>query len=50
MPKLPELTEKQEELLEKGLKGVWVLGIGAVLILIAMVLLLSRITPSPLGG
>ena len=50
MPKLPELTEKQEEMLEKGLKASWVLGVGAVLILIAFVLLLSRITPTPWGS
>lgn len=50
MPKLPELTEKQEEMLEKGLKAAWVLGVGAVLILIAFVVLLARSTPTPLGG
>lgn len=50
MPKLPELTEKQEEMIEKGLRASWVLGIGAVLLLIAFVILLSKITPTPLGG
>ncbi len=49
MPKLPELTDKQEEMIEKGLRAVWVLGIGAVLLLIGFVILLSRITPPPLG-
>ncbi len=50
MPKLPELTEKQEEMLEKGLRAVWVLGVGAVFILIGFVILLYKITPHPLGG
>ena len=50
MPKLPELTDKQEEMIEKGLRASWVLGVGAVLVLIAFVLLLARFTPTPLGG
>jgi hypothetical protein len=50
MPKLPELTDKQEEMLEKGLKAVWVLGVGAVFILIGFVILLAKITPHPWGG
>ncbi|HEU5059015.1 MAG TPA: hypothetical protein VFU21_20925 [Kofleriaceae bacterium] len=49
MPKLPELTDKQEELIEKGLRASWVLGVGAVLILIAFVVLLAKMTPTPLG-
>ncbi len=50
MPKLPELTDKQEELLEKGLKAAWVMGVGAVFILIAFVVLLAKITPTPWGS
>lgn len=49
MPKL-ELTDKQEEMLEKGLKAVWVVGIGAVLVLIGFVILLARVTPPPWGS
>lgn len=49
MPKL-QLTDKQEELIEKGLRAVWVLGIGAVFILIGFVVLLARMTPTPWGS
>jgi hypothetical protein len=45
-----ELTDKQEELLHKALKGTWVLAIGAALTLVALVYLFSRGTPAPLGG
>ena len=44
-----QLTDKQEELLHKALKGTWVLAIGAALTLVAFVYLLARITPPPFG-
>lgn len=49
MPFKIKLTDKQEDLVEKGLRASWVLAIGAVLTLVALVYLLSRITPPPLG-
>ena len=48
-PKL-ELTDKQQDMIEKGLRNAWVLGLGGLLILVALVVLLSRVTPPPLGG
>jgi hypothetical protein len=44
-----KLTDKQEDLIEKGLRMSWVMGIGAVLLLIAFAFLLYKITPAPLG-
>jgi len=44
-----KLTDKQEDLIEKGLRMSWVMGIGAVLVLIAFAFLLYKITPAPLG-
>ena len=44
-----KLTDKQEDLIEKGLRMSWLMGIGAVLVLIAFAFLLYKITPAPLG-
>lgn len=44
-----KLTEKQEDLIEKGLRMSWVMGIGAVILLMAFAFLLYKITPAPLG-
>ena len=44
-----KLTDKQEDLIEKGLRMSWVMGIGAVILLIAFAMLLYKITPAPLG-
>lgn len=48
-PKVPQLKKQQLDLIDKGLRGVWVLAIGAALILIGFVYLLGRNTPPPLG-
>ena len=44
-----KLTDKQEDLIEKGLRMSWVMGIGAVVLLIAFAFLLYKLTPAPLG-
>lgn len=44
-----KLTDKQEDLIERGLRMSWVMGIGAVILLIAFAFLLYKITPAPLG-
>lgn len=44
-----KLTDKQEDLIEKGLRMSWVMGIGAVILLMAFAFLLYKITPAPLG-
>jgi hypothetical protein len=44
-----KLTDKQEDLVEKGLRMSWVMGIGAVLLLVAFAFLLYKLTPAPLG-
>ena len=44
-----KLTDKQEDLIEKGLRMSWVMGIGAVVLLVAFALLLYKLTPAPLG-
>jgi hypothetical protein len=44
-----ELTDKQQDLIEKGLRSAWVMGLGGVLLLVAFVLLLAKLTPTPLG-
>ncbi|HLU67963.1 MAG TPA: hypothetical protein VKZ63_16875 [Kofleriaceae bacterium] len=43
-PKL-ELNDKQLDLIDRGLRNAWVMGLGAVALLIGLVLLLSSITP-----
>lgn len=48
-PKVPQLKKQQLDLIDKSLKMVWVVAIGAALILVAFVVLLSRHTPPPLG-
>jgi hypothetical protein len=45
-----ELTNKQQDVIEKALRSAWLMGLGGLLILVALVVLLSRITPPPLGG
>jgi len=49
MPPKIELSDKQLDLIEKGLKQSWVLAIGAVSVLVAFVLLLMHLTPAQLG-
>ena len=44
MPLKLQLTDKQEDLVEKGLRMSWVMGIGGVLLLIAFVFLLYKLT------
>ena len=44
-----KLTDKQEDMIEKGLRMSWVMGIGAVVLLIAFAFLLYKLTPAPLG-
>jgi hypothetical protein len=44
-----ELTDKQQDLIEKGLRSAWVMGLGGVLLLVAFVLLMAKLTPTPLG-
>jgi len=48
-PKVPQLKKQQLDLIDKSLKMVWVVAIGAALVLVAYVLLLARNTPPPLG-
>ena len=44
----PQLSER-DKLIRKALDHAWVLGLGAVLFLIGLVLLLNHFTPHPLG-
>jgi len=48
-PKVPQLKKQQLDLIDKSLKMVWVLAIGAALVLVGFVVLLSQHTPPPLG-
>jgi hypothetical protein len=48
-PKVPQLKRQQLDLIDKGLRSIWVLAIGAALVLVGFVYLLSRDTPPPLG-
>lgn len=48
-PKAPQLSKQQLDLIDKGLRSVWVLAIGAALLLAGFVYLLGRNTPPPLG-
>ncbi len=48
-PKVPQLKKQQLDLIDKSLKMVWVVAIGAALVLVGFVLLLARNTPPPLG-
>lgn len=47
-PKI-ELSDKQLDMLEKGLQQAWVLAIGGALLLVGLVFLLFSITPEQLG-
>ena len=48
-PKVPQLKKQQLDMIDKSLRMVWVVAIGAVLVLIGFVLLLNRNTPPPMG-
>jgi hypothetical protein len=48
-PKVPQLKKQQLDLIDKGLRSVWIVAIGAAFVLIGFVYLLSRNTPPPLG-
>jgi hypothetical protein len=48
-PKVPQLKKQQLDLIDKSLKMVWVVAIGAALVLVVYVVLLARNTPPPLG-
>jgi hypothetical protein len=48
-PKVPQLKKQQLDLIDKSLRSIWVLAIGAALVLIGFVYLLSLDTPPPLG-
>ena len=47
-PKI-ELSDKQLDMLEKGLQQSWILAIGGALLLVGLVLFLFQITPDQLG-
>lgn len=48
-PKVPQLKKQQLDLIDKSLRRIWVLGVGAALVLLGFVYLLSLHTPPPLG-
>ena len=45
-----EIPPEKEEHVAKALEYAWVLGLGALVVLIAFVLLLLKMTPAPFGG
>ncbi|HTE54802.1 MAG TPA: hypothetical protein VK698_28305 [Kofleriaceae bacterium] len=48
-PKMPQLNKHQLDLIDKSLRNMWFLAIGAGLLLAAFVYFLSRHSPPPLG-
>lgn len=48
-PMVPKLTDKQLDLVDKALRHVWVFAIGGALTVAALVYLLARLTPPPMG-
>ncbi|HWM87970.1 MAG TPA: hypothetical protein VNO33_19080 [Kofleriaceae bacterium] len=48
-PKVPQLKKQQLDMIDKGLRSMWVVAIGAALVLVGFVYMLSRNTPAPLG-
>jgi hypothetical protein len=48
-PKMPQLTRKQLDLVDKGLRSMWFVAIGAALLLSAFVYFLFIQSPHPLG-
>ncbi len=49
LPKVPQLKKQQLDLIDKSLRMIWVVAIGAALVLVGFVLLLNRNTPPPMG-
>lgn len=48
-PKMPQLTKQQLDLVDKGLRSMWFVAIGAALMLSAFVYLLFTQSPRALG-
>ena len=48
-PKIPQLSRQQLDRVDKGLRSVWFVAIGAALLLSAFVYFLSVKSPHPLG-
>jgi hypothetical protein len=48
-PKMPQLSRQQLDLVDKGLRSMWFVAIGAALLLSAFVYFLFTQSPRPLG-
>jgi Flp pilus assembly pilin Flp len=45
-----EIPPEKEEQVAKALEYAWILGLGALVVLIAFVFLLMKLAPAPFGG